>query len=209
MISYAQDKEDIILYQLLKGYKGHDLKLSDIRYIDVGANDPERLSVTKLFYDMGAHGINIEPLEDVCAKLAVERPYDINLNYGLGSERGRAKLYVNGMGSSFYYIGAEFETKEVEILTLEDIRQAYKLKTIHFCKIDVEGFEKEVLLGVKDWSKFRPWIFCMESTIAGTYIPNYQEWEYILLENGYELCYEHGINRFYKDKDIQLGEVTL
>ena len=68
--SYAQFLEDMVLYCALKDVdKGF--------YIDVGANDPTNLSVTKFFYDRGWHGINIEPLPDKCALLAEMRPRDI------------------------------------------------------------------------------------------------------------------------------------
>ena len=72
---------------------------------------------------------------------------------------------------------------------------------IHFCKIDVEGYEKEVLEGIQDWSKFRPWIFAIESTLPGTTIPCHEKWENLLLENGYMLAHEFKINRYYIDTD--------
>ena len=40
---------------------------------------------------------------------------------------------------------------------------------IHFCKIDVEGAEKNVLLGY-DCNRYRPNIFMIESILAGTLI---------------------------------------
>ena len=51
-VSYAQNFEDVMLHRALnhvvRGF-----------YIDVGAADPEALSVTKAFYDNGWHGINV------------------------------------------------------------------------------------------------------------------------------------------------------
>ena len=69
---------------------------------------------------------------------------------------------------------------------------------IHFCKIDVEGSEKNVLLGF-DFENYRPQIFLIESTLPGTYIPSYSSWEYILLWNNYSFAYQYSINRFYVD----------
>ena len=57
--SYAQEYEDLALYLALRDIK-------KIFYIDVGANDPTYLSVTKFFYLGGGNGINIEPLRDKC-----------------------------------------------------------------------------------------------------------------------------------------------
>ena len=53
-ISYSQNYEDIYLWRLLQDVH-HGF------YIDVGAFDHQKDSVTKLFYDRGWSGINIEP----------------------------------------------------------------------------------------------------------------------------------------------------
>ena len=50
--SYAQELEDLILYSVLRDVKNGF-------YIDVGANDPTDISVTKFFYDRGWHGSRI------------------------------------------------------------------------------------------------------------------------------------------------------
>ncbi len=70
---------------------------------------------------------------------------------------------------------------------------------MHFCKIDVEGYERQVLEGIKDWRKFRPWIFAMEATLPGTSIPCHDQWEDLLLKNDYVLAFELAINRYYVD----------
>ena len=56
MVSYAQNHEDVLLRRVFPDEPNGF-------YIDVGANDPVRDSVTKHFYDRGWHGINIEPAE--------------------------------------------------------------------------------------------------------------------------------------------------
>ena len=94
MTSFAQDKEDLILAEILK-----DVKKGF--YIDVGANDPELFSVTKLFYDMGWKGINIEPLPDMYYKLCCARSRDITLNMAAGDKLDVLELNIAGMGSSF------------------------------------------------------------------------------------------------------------
>ena len=54
MISYAQNQEDVMLARALAG-------TTNGFYIDVGAHDPVIDSVTKMFYDRGGRGINVEP----------------------------------------------------------------------------------------------------------------------------------------------------
>jgi len=53
-VSYAQNYEDVMLWRALK-------HIENGFYIDVGAAWPSEHSVTKLFYDEGWRGINIEP----------------------------------------------------------------------------------------------------------------------------------------------------
>ena len=193
--SYAQFLEDMVLYCALKDVdKGF--------YIDVGANDPTNISVTKFFYDRGWHGINIEPLPDKCALLAEMRPRDINLCVGLGSERGKLDIFELDMGSTFLpeFAGKSERKRQRNILTLSEVYDRYPPNgDIHFCKIDVEGYERQVLEGIKDWRKFRPWIFAMEAALPGTEIPCHDKWEDLLLKNDYVFAFQLAINRYYVD----------
>ena len=200
IVSYAHesDKEDVILYHVL-----HDTK--NIFYIDVGSNDPWTYSVTKLFYDKGACGINIDPnyrLMDITKK---ERPRDINLCVGVSEHAGHCKLYYQGgyLGGISTtvpenVIEADGMTEVIDLLPLHEICRKYvpENKEIMFLKIDVEGAEKNVLESM-DFTKYRPWIVLVESTLPGTDIPNYDQWESILLGQGYHFVYEYGVNRYY------------
>ena len=85
MILYVQNQEDVLLNRVFQG-------LSDGFYIDVGANDPVVDSVTKLFYDRGWTGINVEPDENCWRRLDSSRPRDRNLNLGLSDRPGNAHL---------------------------------------------------------------------------------------------------------------------
>lgn len=200
--SYAQELEDIILYSVLRDVK-------HVFYIDVGANDPINMSVTHFFYLRGGCGINIEPLRSECLLLEEQRPKDINLCVGVGKERGYMQLAACGTGSSFnsdliqkkeYLKNCNKHNKR--IVTLTDIQKGY-IKTgqqIHFCKIDVEGYEKEVLEGISDWYNFRPWIYVIESTEPETVIPCHDKWEEILINNGYVFAYKTSMERYYVDE---------
>ena len=198
--TYSQCLEDLILYCIFydidKGF-----------YIDVGANDPNKISVTKAFYLNGWYGINIEPLPNAFSDLLKYRTRDINLNYGVGQKDDVLKFYTNGDNGVGSTLNKNFSKNskaiDIEIHPMSKICNLYvpKNKEIEFCKIDVEGYEKNVLLGY-DFVNFRPKVFCMESTIPGSFIPNYNEWEYILLENGYKFGFQYKINRYYFDSKI-------
>lgn len=205
-LSYSQELEDLILFNVLKDIK-------EGFYIDVGANDPWDISVTKALYERGWNGINIEPLSEKFQLLCRDRERDINLQVGVGSRNGSMIFYetIGSDVSSTLNIdiaekmirnGSPIKKSEIPVYTLSTIckeQEILKDKDIHFCKVDVEGFEREALLGF-DFSVFRPWIFVVESAEPGTTISCHEKWEDILIRNGYEFAFEHLINRFYVDK---------
>lgn len=94
---------------------------------------------------------------------------------------------------------------------MKDICDLYidEKKNISFLKIDVEGYEKEVLLGA-DFDLYRPSIVIVEATEPCTSIPNYKEWEYILIEHSYHFIFMQGVNRYYiADERNELDEEFL
>ena len=204
-ISYAPHYEDFILFVLF-----HDVQNG--YYIDVGANDPNYFSVTKAFYDRGWNGINVEPLPDKYQLLQKFRPRDINLQLGAGNYEGEANLLIKGYVGFGDMSTLAYEEKNnnskiinIRVTTMANICKMYVPKgiQIQFCKIDVESYEKNVLLGF-DFNNFRPKIFCIESLVNNkTKIEEYKDWEYILLSNDYEFGYKYGLNRFYYDKKIK------
>ena len=193
--TYSQIYEDLILlcifYDVEKGF-----------YIDVGANDPDKLSVTKAFYLKGWNGINIEPLPDKYYSLLEKRPRDYNLQIGVGKNKGNTTLYLNGAGSTIHkkLIKKSSKSINIKIDTMANICKNYIKKKIkiQFCKIDVEGSEKDVLLSF-DFENYRPQVFLIESTWPYTKIPSYPSWEYILIKNNYSFAYQYLFNRFYVD----------
>ena len=197
-LSYSEYYEDLILYLLLfdieKGF-----------YIDVGAYDPIKVSVTKFFYSKGWRGINIEPLPGKIELFQKERPNDINLQLAVGEKKGNVTFYIKGQLSSVdeQYCKNCANKTIIEMDTLSNICETYVPKgtQIDFCKIDVEGSEKSVLLGA-NFINYRPKVFCIESVIPIELTPNYELWEDILIKNNYSFIYSEGVNRFYVDNQI-------
>jgi FkbM family methyltransferase len=168
-------------------------------YIDVGANDPFVHSVTNHFYERGWRGINVEPLRDAFAKLQRSRPGDINLNIGCSAKSGNFHLLQDGRLSRVVPLRVP-GTVPIEIVPLGDVWDAHVPRgaPVHFCKIDVEGSERDVILGL-DLTKHRPWTFCVECTRPRSVTPTWDTWEPILIAAGYRLACHHVINRFYYD----------
>ena len=190
--SFSQYYEDFILYVML-----FDIKNGF--YIDVGAYDPDKVSVTKAFYLRGWNGINIEPLPKQIKIFEKERPNDINLQIVAGNDEGNVTLYIDGMSSTVQKKYAKRkENINIKMDKMSNICKQYvpKGKEVDFCKIDVEGNEREVLLGY-DFTNYKPKVFCIESTVPLTRIPTHQLWEEILINNGYTFVYQRSVNRFY------------
>ena len=199
-ISYAQNFEDVMLWRALK-------HIECGFYIDVGANDPDVDSITKAFYDHGWRGINVEPISDWFEKIQEKRPRDINLQLAAGSKKGDLVIYElpdTGLSTTDKSTAQRHEEKHgfrnlertVPVETLTEICHRFHVAPIHFLKIDVEGAEKDVLLGI-DFSVIRPWIVLVESTLPLTQVEAYEQWEPILLDAGYEYVYFDGLSRFY------------
>ena len=68
-VSFAQNGEDVVLWRALGG-------IENGRYVDVGANDPSLLSVTRAFYDRGWSGLCVEPDPVLAPIFQAERPRD-------------------------------------------------------------------------------------------------------------------------------------
>ena len=198
--SYAQNFEDVILWRVLKSIRNGF-------YIDVGANDPEIDSVTKLFYDMGWHGINIEPMPEPFSKLQFQRERDINLACIAASSPGEDLLYIfsgTGLSTTSKKISNEHNKNlNLEVVptyvkadTLSNICDQYVTGEIHFLKVDVEGAEFEVLKGM-NFKRYRPWILVIESTKPLSTIDDSKDFEVILECAGYTSVYFDGLNKFY------------
>lgn len=209
LISYAQNREDVVLARgFSDDYKGF--------YVDVGAWDPVAESVTKLFYDRGWRGLNIEPSPDRLAAFVEDRPEDVNLGLGVADRQGEATFFeiadtgwstfVEELAHKYADEGAQVTPMTVELTTLAALCEEHVGdRVIDFLKVDVEGEELAVLTGA-DFTRFRPRIVVVEAIGP---IQNHHAWEPILLNAGYRFVLFDGLNRFYvREEDPELNEVV-
>ena len=203
---YSQRGEDRKIVELLG-------RSDNVLWIDVGAWDPRIDSITKHFSDCGGHGINIEPNPHYFNLLKHDRPDDINLDIALSDTEGVLDFtIIPGTGLSTFrdeYAKlwlARFPnhvTQPTRVRTLADVCRTYVPmgQPIDFLKIDVEGWERQVLLG-GDWTTYRPKILVIEATVPGTCdagaIGTWSEWEDLVLSYDYEFVHYDQLNRFYR-----------
>lgn len=207
--SYAQNFEDVMLARAFPGAQGF--------YVDVGANDPDIDNVTRIFYERGWSGINIEPLAANVETLRRKRTRDINLEIAVGEQDGAIAFYEvgkwHGYSSTDASIieqhrkdGLEITERKVPVRKLSDVLDEHaKDKTIDFLKIDVEGTELSVLRGI-DLRRHRPKIILLESKMPVTInmvdrvdeVPDRAgEYTGYLAPFGYRFVYHDGLNAFY------------
>lgn len=175
-------------------------------YIDVGASVPVADSVTKAFYDAGWHGINIEPRTESFLQLVEDRDRDVNLQVAVGAKSGTTTFFdVDRTGLATCSRaeaderekeGLKVAAREIEVRTLTEIWDAHAEEPVHFLKIDVEGWETEVIGGL-DLSRCRPWIIVVEATKPNSTELSPRDWEAQLIPAGYEHVWFDGLNRYY------------
>jgi FkbM family methyltransferase len=199
---YSQFYEDYILSYVFRDVaKG--------TYVDVGANDPDKATVTKYFYLKGWRGFNIEPNPDMMALIKKSRPEDINVPVGIADKPGQLTFYnfktVPGISTFDKDIalghqsrGFKFEQLQIPVFTLNEVlaQHAEAAGHITFLNADVEGFERQVLSSI-DFQKYAPIVVMAEATAPDTDNPMYQHWESILIKAGYVFAMDDALNRYY------------
>jgi FkbM family methyltransferase len=130
---------------------------------DIGANIGK---FTKLFLKLNAKIICVEPQRDLADDLVEKFKKNDSvfvINNGIGSYKTKSMFYIceDNTKSSFIKDWNKksheniFKIKssyEIDIITLDDLIERFGTPT--FCKIDVEGFELEVLKGLNKPIKY-------------------------------------------------------
>jgi len=179
-------------------------------YVDVGAADPDEDSITRAFYERGWTGVDIEPVPEYASALRSARPNDQVVERAIGAEPGTASLRV-AVGTGWSTLAQDvvldldddrIRTVDVEVCTLDAVLAdlGYDGRDIHFLKIDVEGYEREVLVGT-DLARWRPWVVVIEATAPASTVQTHDRWEDLLLSASYRFCLFDGLNRYYVHPD--------
>ena len=146
--------------QMLRFYR--DLVPHGSLCFDIGANKGDR---TKVFLDLGAEVVTVEPVSTTFEKLSNQFSdnHRVKLMHkAIGSARGRKEIHVaNVIDVSTFsaaFIREYADQKEhnlkwdhtemVDVITLDNLIEEFGEPA--FCKIDVEGYELEVLKGLSN-----------------------------------------------------------
>jgi FkbM family methyltransferase len=200
-ISYAQNREDVVLWRALRS-------ITDGRYVEIGANDPVDDSITKAFYDRGWSGLEVEPEPDFARRYREARPRDVVVEAAVtphGDSIVLHRIAGTGLSTTVDEIGtgheeAGFSTEELTVrgtrLDALLAETGFDRGDVHFCVIDVEGAEADVLSTV-DLRAWRPWVLVIEATEPNATRSTRDQWEEEVLAAGYQFCLFDGVSCFY------------
>lgn len=198
IVSYAQNFEDVMLARAFPGAEGF--------YVDVGANDPDIDSVTRVFYERGWRGINVEPVKKNAARLRTRRPRDVNLEIAVGDRDGSITFYEigkwHGYSTTDAKIAAQHRADGLKVIEhTVPLRPLTAVLDEHaegrvpdFLSIDVEGAELAVLRGFSI-ARYRPRLILVEDDVHDLTKHVY------LTAHGYKLVRRTALNNWYVPRD--------
>lgn len=147
-VSFSQGGEDLALIQLLDQNQG--------RYLDIGAHHPDRFSNTRLLYDRGWSGVNVEANPRLIPKLKSKRPRDLTISACVGTKNHyvftifkepaistASQDWKEKFISEKQLIDSEIEVKGITLFEL--ITTYFRAGDLDLLLIDAEGLDLDVL----------------------------------------------------------------
>lgn len=173
---------------------------------DIGANIGQ--TAFNMFQKQQKKGLNpvvyaFEPYPRTFTKLAANirknTPLSVNaFNLGLGSQQGVLHMVQHNASNSggFRMTSDTHNSIAVPVISLDEFVAENHIPSIDFIKIDVEGFELEVLKGARQTiQKFRPVLvfeYSVENILAQK--GNIPEALEELVKNNYRICTKEGVS---------------
>jgi FkbM family methyltransferase len=159
--SYSQHREDIFIWEYLKGYP-----LKGSVYVDVGGNHPSDISNSYLLYRHGLEGIVVEPNQELIGLFRKFRKKDIALGIGCSNTNAILPFHISKTPvlSSFSEDREDlnvYRTRYLPVIRLDDALQKFTVKFVSLLSIDVEGLNYEVLEGAQKTAE-RSLLVCLE-----------------------------------------------
>jgi FkbM family methyltransferase len=211
-LSYAQQGEDIVLWQILRGALG----IERPTYLDIGAHHPVFNNNTFYFYERGARGVLVEPNPALHGVLEQIRPGDALVRAGIGvTAQTEAEFFViggseDGQLNTFSREQAETLVKrsngrysiaqvlKIPLLNINDLMRKHWNGPPNLLSIDTEGFDLPILRSL-DFKRLRPDVICAETLeIGGRRV--LAEILQLLTQHGYEVRGGSFVNTIFIDR---------
>lgn len=178
-------------------------------FVDIGAHDGIAYSNTYVLENKyNWNGLAVEPIPDVYRKLKSTRQCN-TLNACVAEKTGKRKFRINtgynemlsGLVNEYHSehlerIGEDkYQEIEVDCISFNDLLKEYKINTVDYLNIDVEGAEFSILSNI-NFNLFNIRVIGVENNYADFRIPK------LLVKNGYEMHSIIGDDEFYVLKNM-------
>jgi FkbM family methyltransferase len=173
-------------------------------FIEVGANHPQRNSLTYLLERLGWYGILVDPLSACYEKLLRARPRSRTFRCAcVGPDKvGTLTLHAPDPSSVAATVEKNVDdfdmqyafTETCDAVTLDSLVEQVKPAHIDFLSIDTEGTEMDVLLGF-NLARHRPRLILIEDKLYNL------TKHYYLVRQGYQLVKRTMLNNWYVPMD--------
>ncbi|MDN3584421.1 FkbM family methyltransferase [Mucilaginibacter flavus] len=210
-LSFSQCGEDIILLFLI-----NSLNIQDVKYLDIGTNDPRDMNNTYLLYLKGYQGVCVEPDPSFHRKIRRCRPMDTLIQAGVALENtDKADFYV--MDDS---VLNTFSLEEAQKMVIEHQRKIIKKISVplvsvndiiasHFSahtlilSLDVEGLDYQILASI-NYKQQRPGLICVETVEFSNNLSGKKDGRIaeLLISLDYVLYADTHINSIFIDKHL-------
>lgn len=213
-LSFSQSGEDRLVLFILN----HQFNITNITYLDIGANDPVALSNTYLFYVLGCQGVLVEPDPDLVTILKQKRPNDTILQKAVITDESKKDLdfflvQPNTLNTfsekeiklyQQHYQGVSVREKiKVSTATLQSLMDDHFTDGLDFLSIDIEGLDYDILQTL-DFSHYRPKVICVETMVYGkkNSLQKSPEVVELLIKNDYFVYADTYVNTIFVDKKL-------
>jgi len=209
-------------FEILSNFKKEVKDVETI--IDIGANNGQFLKAAHHFFPKAVI-YSFEPIPKLFQGLIKFKSKNINVfNLAVGNSIGEFDFHLNSYShvSSFLDISKEnetypkdsIETIRVKQDTLDNISKSLDIKGVTLLKLDVQGFEMEVLKGGANTIKAHINYIIIEANFVNLYDnqPTFTELNRHLNELGFELKtmldFNFGKNKTYIEADFLYHKVN-
>jgi FkbM family methyltransferase len=198
-VSHAQNFEDVRLWRAFSD-------IMEGRYLDIGAQDPVRDSVSLAFYERGWRGVHVEPTPAYAAAMRLARPDETVIEAAVSTASGPIQFFeipetglstgIGEIANRHAKAGWDHRMIAVPTVTLAGLYDLMGDAQIHWLKIDVEGMEADV---IKSWGDHpaRPIALVIEATAPSTQTLSHAPWYDLILSRGYRDVLFDGLSRYF------------
>ena len=207
--SYSQAGEDAILRFLFR-----EMRMPNIKYLDIGTNIPDHGNNTYLFYKQGSRGVCVEADASLINDIKTARPQDKVIHAGVSvHDEKETDFYIFDEPSinTFDKKEAEYRNSlgshkmikvvKVPMVNINDLIKSNFENYPHLLSIDIEGLDMAVLSSL-DYSSYPIPVICVETcTYSETHIrPKDTSVAEMLKGKGYETYADTYINTIFINK---------